>query len=140
MASFIELAKISPADESVVVPVTGTLIFDTIVSSDGTLISYNTDTGVITFTDAGFYYIDWYVAPHFGLTIDGSNWAIQTTISGLTYTGSSHTKVSITTGFAIINAAAGETARLVNVSSNALALSPVVQSKAALVVYNIANI
>lgn len=140
MAAFIELAKLFPVDEGVVVPVNGTLVFDSIVSGDGALISYNTGTGVITFTAAGYYFIDWYVAPHFGLTTDGSNWAIQTTISGLTFRGSSHTKVSVTTGFALINAAAGETARLVNVSSGALTLSPVVQSKAALVVYNIANI
>lgn len=137
MASFIELARLLPADQGVVVPVNGILVFDTIVSSDGTSISYNTDTGVITFNTAGFYFIDWYVAPQFGITTDGSNWAIQTTISGLTYKGSSHTKVSVTTGFSIINAAAGETARLVNVSSGALTLSEAVQSKAALVTYNI---
>lgn len=140
MAAFIELAKLFPVDEGVAVPVNGTLIFDSIIASDGTLIGYDLGTGVITFNDAGYYYIDWYVAPHFGLTTDGSNWAIQTTISGLTFRGSSHTKVSVTTGFALINAATGETARLVNVSSGALTLSPVVQSKAALVVYNIVSL
>ncbi|MGL5515085.1 MAG: hypothetical protein ACRDBM_17875 [Sporomusa sp.] len=140
MAAFIELARILPVDEGVVVPVNGTLVFDTIVSSDGTSISYDAGTGVITFNVAGFYYVDWYVAPQFGLTVDGSNWAIQTSISGLTFTGSSHTKVSVTTGFAIINAAVGETARLVNVSSGALTLSEAVQSKAALITYIIANL
>lgn len=137
MASFIELDKILPVNEGIIVPVNGTLVFDTIVSSDGTSISYNAGTGVITFNDAGYYFIDWYVAPQFGLTVDGSNWAIQTSISGLTIRGSSHTKVSVTTGFALINAPAGETARLVNVSSGALTLSQAVQSKAALVTYNI---
>lgn len=140
MVSFIELEKILPVGEGTVVPVNGTLVFDAIVSSDGTSISYDSGTGVLTFNDAGYYYIDWYVAPQFGITIDGSNWAIQTSISNLTFTGSSHTKVSVTTGFAIINAVAGETARLVNVSSGALTLSEVVQSKAALVVYNIVSI
>lgn len=140
MVSFIELEKILPVGEGTVVPVNGTLVFDAIVSSDGTSISYDSGTGMLTFNDAGYYYIDWYVAPQFGITIDGSNWAIQTSISNLTFTGSSHTKVSVTTGFAIINAVAGETARLVNVSSGALTLSEVVQSKAALVVYNIVSI
>lgn len=140
MAAFIELARILPVGEGVVVPVNGTLVFDTIVSSDGTSISYDAGAGVITFNDAGFYYVDWYVAPQFGLTSDGSNWAIQTSISGLTFTGSSHTKVAVTTGFAIINAAAGETARLLNVSSGALTLSEAVQSKAALITYIIANL
>ncbi|MGL6199834.1 MAG: hypothetical protein ACRC3H_12975 [Lachnospiraceae bacterium] len=140
MVSFIELAEILPAGEGLIVPVNGTLVFDTIVSSDGTAISYNTGTGVITFNVASLYYIDWYVAPQFGLTVDGSNWAIRTSISGLTIKGSSHTKVSVTTGFGIINAVAGETAQLVNVSSGALTLSQAVQSKAALVVYNTISI
>lgn len=140
MISFLELAEIVPAGEALIVPVNGTLVFNTIVSGDGTSISYNPGTGVITFNTASLYYIDWYVAPQFGLTVDGSNWAIQTSISGLTIRGSSHTKVSVTTGFAIINAAAGETAQLVNVSSGAITLSQAVQSKAALVVYNIVSV
>lgn len=139
MASFIQLERISPVGEGVVIPADDTLVFDTIVTSDGTSISYNAGTGAITFVDAGYYYIDWSVAPQFGLTTDGSNWAIVTSISGITYIGSSHTKVSVTTGFAIINAVAGETARLVNVSSGALTLSEAVQSKAALIAYNIVS-
>lgn len=140
MASFIELEKALPVGEGVIVPVNETLVFDTIVSSDGTSISYDTGTGIITFNEAGFYFIDWYVAPQFGLTTDGSNWAIQTSISGLSIIGSSHTKVSVTTGFAIINAVAGETARLVNISSGALTLSQAVQSKAALIAYYIMSL
>lgn len=140
MASFIQLERLLPVGEGVVIPVGGTLVFDTTVSSDGTSIGYNAGTGVITFVDAGYYFIDWSVAPQSGLTVDGSNWAIETSIGGLTIIGSSHTKVSVTTGFAIINAVAGETARLVNVSSGALTLSEAVQSKAALVAYNIVSV
>lgn len=139
MASFIELAYALPLGIADVVPVNGTLLFDTIVSGDGSSISYDPESGVITFNDTGFYYIDWFVAPQFGLTVDGSNWAIQTSISGMTFTGSSHTKVSITTGFAIIDAAAGETARLINISSGDLTLSQAVQSKAALVAYRVSD-
>ena len=140
MVSFIELQRISPVGEGLVIPVNGTLIFDSLVSSDGVSIDYDAATGVFTFRDAGYYYVDWYVAPQFGLTIDGSNWAIQTSIGGLTMIGSSHTKVSVTTGFAIINAAAGETARLANVSSGDITLSQAAQSKAAIVVYRIVSI
>lgn len=140
MVSFIEIERILPFEESVVVPANGTLVFDEIVAGDGASITYNQDTGIITFNNAGYYYIDWYVAPQFGLTTNGSNWAIRTSISGLTFIGSSHTKVSVTTGFAIINAVAGETAQLLNVSSDAITLSQAVQSKAALVAYNIVNL
>jgi len=116
-----------------------TLAFDEIVSSEGlgTYIDYDINTGIITFLEAGYYYIDWYVAPQFGLTTNGSNWAIQTYMSGLSFTGSSHAKVSVTTGFALINAEAGETAQLVNVSDGALYLSNVVESKAGLIVISI---
>jgi hypothetical protein len=140
VVSYIELERRLPVGEGVIVPVNDTLMFDTVVSSDGFSISYNMTTGVLTFNDAGYYFIDWYVAPQFGLTIDGSNWAIRTSISGRTIIGSSHTRVSTTVGFAIINAAAGETARLINVSSGALTLSEAVQSKAALIVYNIVSL
>ena len=135
--SFVELESVVPTNGDVV-PAEGVLVFDTVVSSAGTQISYNTATGTITFNEAGFYYIDWYVAPYFGLTTDGSNWAIQTALSGLVIIGSSHTKVSVTTGFAILNVVAGETAQLVNVSDGAISLSPFVKSKAGLIVYSVA--
>ena len=133
--SFIELQKETPQ----IVPENGTLVFDRIVSSDGTSISYNTNTGVITFNAPAYYYIDWFVAPQFGLTTNGSNWAIQTSLVQRSIIGSSHTKVSVTSGFAIFYAAAGETARLVNVSDGALQLSEAVESKAGLIVYGVAT-
>ena len=137
--SFIELERAEPRGNVFIVPENVALIFDTVVSNEGTAISYNTTTGVITFNEAGYYYLDWFVAPQFGLTTDGSNWAIQTNISQLTFIGSSHTKVSVTTGFAIINAAANETAQLVNVSDGSLSLSQTVQSKAGLIAYSVAT-
>jgi len=137
--SFLELERKFPVGDVVVVDTDATLVFDTIVSSRGlgTQIDYATNTGMITFLQAGYYYIDWFAAPQFGLTTDGSNWAIQTFIGGLSMIGSSHTKVSVTTGFALIDAEAGETARLVNVSDGALHLSQAVQSKAGLIVYSV---
>jgi len=136
--SYLELERLAPQGGVLAVPEDGAVEFDSVVSSEGTMISYDM-AGTLTFNDAGYYYIDWYVAPQFGLTTDGSNWAIRTAIGGLEFIGSSHTKVSATIGFAIFNAAAGETARLVNVSDGAITLSEAVLSKAGLIVYNVAT-
>ena len=137
--SYIEAERLAPQGEALVIPENGVVIFDSIVSSEGTQISYNDSTGTITFNAPGYYYIDWYVAPQFGLTTDGSNWAIKTTIGGLTFIGSSHSKISATIGFAIFRAAAGETAQLVNVSDGPITLSQAVEAKAGLIVYSVAE-
>jgi len=129
-----ELTKLTEQND--VVAQDGALIFDTVISSWGTRISYDM-AGTITFNESGFYYIDWYIAPQHGLTTNGSNWAIQTGDGRLSLIGSSHTKVSATTGFAIINAAANDTVRLVNVSDGVLHLSRAVDAKAGLIVYGI---
>ena len=135
--AYMELMRLAPQGEVVVVGVNDTLVFDTVVSSGGTAIHYDDASGIITFQEAGYYYLNWYVAPQFGLTTDGSNWAILTSIGEQKVTGSSHTKVSITTGFTLIDAEPGETARLVNSSDGSISLSEAVQSKAALVVYRV---
>ena len=136
--SYIQLERLQPEGNVVVVQENGALLFDTVVSHEGTLISYNAGTGVITFNEAGYYYIDWYVAPQFSLSTNGSNWAIRTNLSQLTIIGSSHIKVGVTTGFAILDVQANETARLVNVSDSAFYLSAAVKSKAGLIVYSVA--
>ena len=136
--SFIELERLAPYGEALLVPQGDTLVFDGVISSEGTEISYSTSTGVITFNAAGFYFIDWFVSPNFGLTKDGSNWAIRTAIGQLEFIGSSHSKVSATTGFAIFNAPAGETARLVNVASGDVYLSKATIVKAGLIAYRVA--
>jgi len=137
--SYIELTRLAVHGEVVVVEENGALLFDVIVSTGGTQISYDKLTGAITFHEAGYYYIDWYVAPQFGLTTNGSNWAIRTGPGPgqQSLIGSSHTKVSATTGFAILNVAADETAQLVNVSDGALYLSEAVDAKAGLIAYGI---
>ena len=113
----------------------GTVVFDAVLSGVEGLISYNTLTGKITFSADGLYYIGWFVATEFGQTTNGSNFAIVTS-DGETLTGSSHVRVSSTTGFAIVEVAVpGKTARLVNTSDNDLVLSQAVNAKAALVVY-----
>ena len=135
MLSYATLARVSPQNNIVIVPDKGNLVFDTIVASAGGAISYDVSTGVITFLEAGHYYVDWCVTTQAGITEYGNNWALKTSISGLSVAGSSHTVVSIATGFAIIEAVENETVRLVNISDKPLTLSGVVKSKAALSVY-----
>ena len=116
------------------------------------MIGYDDETGTIQFFETGYYYINWFVAPQFGLTTNGSNWAIQNSEDELSVIGSSHTRVSATTGFAMIHAQTQakeaetrdppviETARLVNVSDNALTLSRAVRGKAGLIVINVPDV
>ena len=135
--SFLQLERLGPVRAALVVPANGALVFDTTVSSAGTQISYDPVAGTIILHEAGPYYLDWYVAPYFGLTTDGSNWAVRTTLSQRTFIGSSHAKIAVTTGFAILTAAAGETVQLVNVSDGPIHLSPFVKSKAGIVAYSV---
>ena len=137
MLPYVVLARLQPINQIVTVPSGGNLVFDTVISSSGADISYDPGTGIITFATAGYYFIDWHVTTQTGLANDGNNWAIQTTLSNLTITGSSHTKISVASGFAILEAAVGETAQLVNVSNGTLVLSAAAQSKAALTVYRV---
>ena len=134
--SYIELSRLATHGDTVPVEENGALVFDTIITSGGAGISYDL-AGTITFHVAGFYFVDWYVAPQHGLTTNGSNWAIQTGDGRLSLIGSSHTKVSATTGFAILEMAAEDTVQLVNVSDGTLYLSQAVEAKAGLVAYGI---
>ena len=116
------------------------VIFDRVASAGGDRIQYDASIGEIAFDEAGYYYIDWFVAPQFGLTGDGSNFAIITSENEPALTGSSHVRVSPTIGFAVIEAAApGKTVRLINTSDNSLTLSAFVEVKAALAVYSVAG-
>jgi hypothetical protein len=118
--------------ESVTVPENGVLVLDLLRSIEGSAISYSVDSGVITFNEDGFYFVGWFVAPQFGLVTNGSNWGIRTSLSGQVFAGSSHTSNAPVSGFAIINADAGETAQLVNLSDGAIRLSPAIITKASL--------
>ena len=134
--SFLELQR---SADGVVEP-GDPVVFDTIVSSSGTDISYDPGTGEITFETADYYFIDWFVAPSFGLPTDGSNFAIVTSADDPPLTDSSHVRVSLTVGFAILNVETpGTTARLINMSDSALTPSPAVIAKAALDVFGVAG-
>ena len=134
--SYIELTRYATHGEVVVVEEDDPLIFDAIISSGGAGISYDY-AGTLTFHEAGYYFIDWFVAPQYGLTTNGSNWAIQTGDGRLSLIGSSHTKISPTVGFAIFEAQAEDTVQLINVSDGALYLSEAVEAKAGLIAYAI---
>ena len=135
MVSYLQLERTADG----VVNVNDPVVFDNVLLSNGSQISYNTTTGEITFNEPGYYYIDWFVAPQFGLTTDGSNFAIVTSDNDPELTGSSHVRVSPTIGFAIIEVTApGKTAQLINTSDNSLTLSQAVNTKAALAVFAIA--
>lgn len=136
MASYIQLERTIES----VIGSNEAILFDRIVSSAGSQISYDAGTGVITFNDVGYYYLDWFVAPQFGLTTDGSNFAIVSSDDSPALTGSSHVRVAQTSGFAVIVVTTpGKTVRLVNTSDNSLTLSHYVNAKAALAAFFIAE-
>ena len=116
------------------------VLFDNAPASGGDQISYNTSTGEVVFGQAGYYYIDWFVAPQFGLTTDGSNFAVVTSEDDPPMTGSSHVRVSPTIGFAVIDVTTpGKTVRLINTSNGSIMLSQAVNIKAGLAVFSIAG-
>jgi len=135
MVSYLQLERTAGGTIEVQEPV----VFDAVLSSGGTQIAYNTATGELSFNEAGHYYIDWFVAPQFGLPTDGSNFAIVTS-DGAVLTGSSHVRVSPTVGFAIIEVTLPNTvASLINTSDSGLTLSQAVNTKAALAVFAVAG-
>ena len=137
MVSYLQLERINDDEINTNAPV----VFDNVLSSNGTEISYNIATGEITFNIEGYYYVDWFVAPQFGLTTNGSNFAIVTSDNDPHLTGSSHVRVSPTVGFAIINVTTpGKTIMLINTSDNSITLSQVVNAKAALAVFGVATL
>jgi len=136
MASYLQLERTIGG----VIGADAPVVFDNILSISGDAISYDPFTGEIAFSQPGYYYADWFVAPQFGLTTNGSNFAIITSEGGPALTGSSHVRVSPTIGFAVIDVTQpGKTIRLINTSDNSLTLSSAVNVKAALAVFAIAG-
>ena len=114
------------------------LLFDEISSENGK-ISYDGDTGEITFTCEGIYYITWFVAAQTGLSADRNNFALQKR-DGQTI-GSSHFIGSQTRGFAIVEALLpGETVKLINVSSRSVTLSKKTLVKSDLTILKVGDI
>ncbi|MCL1915018.1 MAG: hypothetical protein FWG10_14405 [Eubacteriaceae bacterium] len=138
--SYMEMSRREPRGVPVLVNPGNPVLFDTVLESVGTTIEYDLSTGIFTFLEEGFFYFDWYVAPQHGITTDGSNWAIQTTLSQSRFIGSSHSHIAATLGFAIVRAVNGEKASLINVSDGPIYLSQAALSKAGLIVLSIAGV
>lgn len=115
------------------VPVSGPVIFDTVVFSAGN-VTYNPATGVITFLEAGRYVIDWWVATQSSLSSNGIVFALSSSQGDL-LEGNSPAKNGEVYGIGIIEvAAAPVTVSLLNVSNGEIFYSSVVPLKATLVV------
>ncbi|MDR2168103.1 MAG: hypothetical protein LBE35_09695 [Clostridiales bacterium] len=135
MVQFLYLERKDPG----VIPVNAAVEFDEPLQTSGTDITYDTETGEITFVVPGDYHINWFVAQMTGLATDGSNFAIVTSNAAEDVIGSNHVKVSQTSGFAFVKTAtANVTAKLVNASNAAATLSDTTDVKAALAVFGMA--
>ena len=116
------------------------VVFNNVLADGGGSISYNSTTGELVFSEVGQYYAAWFVATRFGLTTDGSNFAIVSSDGSPPLTGSSHVRVAPTVGFAIIKVTTPDkTIRLINTSDNSLTLSEAVYAKASLVVFSLSD-
>ena len=109
------------------------VIFDSISFQAGN-ISYDTGTGIITFTEAGRYVIHWWVATQASLATDGTIFSLSSS-QGDDIDGASHAKSGEVYGVGIIEvAAAPVTLSLVNGSNNTFFYSSIVPVLATLVV------
>ncbi|MGU9539452.1 hypothetical protein ACQX0N_10810 [Clostridium tepidum] len=81
------------------------LIFDNILLSTGSDISYDSETGVITIYKTGIYYIDWWVNTQSSFSADYVSFAIKTSDNKIIQ-GESPIKIDQISGNALLNVAA----------------------------------
>jgi len=116
------------------------ILFDEKIIDNDTIVY---DAGLITFLYTGLYAIFWWVAPQAGLSEDGSNYAIITD-NGHEIVGSSHTKISQTTGFAFLEVASlgqmGRSVRLVNHSAEDMELSTRTKQQVNLLIFKLGRL
>jgi len=121
--------------------------FDTEVSqskdsSNVPHISYSNSTGEISFSKAGTYFVNWFVAQQTGLSIDGANFALEMAppeSPARIIVGSGHVKIAASSGFAILNIpAAGTVLTLTNTATHKATLSEYTQVKAGIAVFSVA--
>jgi len=116
-----------------------TVVFDHTLISNGS-IENNTVNGELEIHFCGIFFVKWFVAPQFGLTTDGVNFAI---VSGGAQgpQGSGHSSVSPAVGYAVIEVnSVPHTFRLVNTSDEEFALSGFTQVSAGLVIAKIGDV
>lgn len=105
-------------------------------------ITYSSSTGEITFSKAGIFFVNWFVAQQSGLSSDGANFALEMTTLGspIRIVGSGHVKIAASSGFAILNVpAAGTILTLTNTATHKATLSEHTQIKAGLAIFSVAS-
>nr|WP_314462113.1 peptidase G2 autoproteolytic cleavage domain-containing protein [uncultured Clostridium sp.] len=109
------------------------VLFDTIVYSSGSII-YNSDTGEVTFSEAGRYVINWWVATQNSQSINGTAFALISS-QGDKIGGDPLIKTGEIFGIGIVDVtAAPVTLALVNVSTTTIYFSLYAQLKGVLVI------
>ncbi|MBE5985942.1 MAG: collagen-like protein, partial [Paenibacillaceae bacterium] len=109
------------------------VLFDTIVYSSGT-ISYNPATGVITFSEAGRYVLDWWLATQSSQTSNGTSFALSSS-QGDFLEGNSPINTGEVYGIGIVDVTvAPVTVSLVNISTATVFFSLIVPLKGTLVI------
>ncbi|ENJ9656028.1 collagen-like protein, partial [Clostridium botulinum] len=84
------------------IPANTNVIFDNILLSTGSDISYNPGTGVVTINKTGIYYVDWWVSTQSSFSATYVSFAIKTS-DNKTIQGESPIKVGQVVGNALLN-------------------------------------
>ena len=109
------------------------VLFDTVVYSSGSII-YNSDTGEVTFSEAGRYVINWWVATQTSQSINGTAFALISS-QGDNIGGDPLIKTGEVFGIGIVDVTtAPVTLALVNVSTTTIYFSLYAQLKGVLVI------
>lgn len=109
------------------------VIFDTTVYSAGN-VSYDSETGIVTFNESGRYVLNWWIATQSSASINGAVFALSSSQGDL-LEGNSPDKSGQVTGIGIIDVtAAPVTVSLVNASTAPFYYSAIVPLKGTLIV------
>lgn len=100
-----------------------------------------TGSGMVTFTQPGVFFINWFVAQQTGLSAAGSNFSLILTVDGIetqSVIGSANTKISSSSGFAVLTVPkSGSTLILRNISGSKATLSEHTLVKAGMAIFSL---
>ena len=109
------------------------VLFNNVVYSSGGIL-YDTGTGVITFTEAGRFVIDWWLATQFTASTNGTSFALESS-QGDSLLGNSPLRTGEVYGVGIIEVTTPPVnLSLVNVSDAAVTFASIVPLTGALVI------
>lgn len=118
----------------------GVIIFNETLIDDDPNITYNSADGSISFAAEDEYYISWFVVTQTSLGTSGPNLAIVTNeTTPVYYTAGSGMKSGAISGFAIINATAGFSITLQNITNNTISLNTNVNVTAGIAIVNVGS-